>query len=250
MAEEKLSILKNLKNLSIRVDALRRAMDAVMNGTTPDHAKWGAFKNYARAYSALARLYVSVSGDRAINVYEAEKLGGSTNTLWPVQKEIFDTVYADTLILSALLSRFDSGVSASISEIQDLLVANLRKVIFAKPEKELDVQNAIETLFVGRGYQKAVHYDREAGKIKFSGKEFVPDFVFPEFNLAIEVKLIKERSHISKCVEEISADIPAYRSVYGSILFCVYDLGEVRDVNEFQEGIQKQSGVRICIIKH
>jgi hypothetical protein len=40
--------------MTVRVDALRRAMDAVLGGTTPDRGKWGAFKNYARAYSAFA----------------------------------------------------------------------------------------------------------------------------------------------------------------------------------------------------
>jgi hypothetical protein len=149
-----------------------------------------------------------------------------------------------------LLAAYDTGVSASISEVQDLLVANLRKVIFSKPERETDVQNAVEALLVGRGYQKSIDYDREAGKLKFSGKEFIPDFIFPNFHLALEIKLIKERAHISKCVEEMSADVPAYLSKYKSILFCVYDLGEIRDVNDFQEGLQKQDGVRICVIKH
>lgn len=145
---------------------------------------------------------------------------------------------------------YDTGVSASISEIQDLLIANLRKVIFSRPEREYDIQNAVEALLIGRGYQKSIDYDREAGKFNFSGKEFVPDFIFPTFDLALEIKLVKERVRISQCIEEMSADIPAYLSRYRSVLFCVYDMGEIRDVNEFQEGLQKQRGVRICVIKH
>src|SRR6266481_2375933 len=121
--------LDSLKDLSVRVDALRRAMDAVMAGSTPDHGKWVGFKNYARAYSNLARRYVQVSGDNTIALYDAEKLKGSMDTVWPVQKELFETIYTSTLILSGILSQFDSGVSASVSEIQDLFVANLRKVI-------------------------------------------------------------------------------------------------------------------------
>lgn len=159
-------------------------------------------------------------------------------------------VYADTLILSGILSAYALDASAPVSKIQDLLTANLRKVIFQRPDREVDVQNAIEALLVGRGYQKGVTYDREAGKINFSGKEFIPDFVFPGIHLALEVKLIKTKSDISGCVEQMSADIPAYISKYNNILFCVYDTGETRDVSEFQEGIQKQPGVRICTIKH
>lgn len=239
-----------LKQLSIRADALRRAMETIMSGTTPDHAKWGAYKNYAKAYNQLAGSYVNLSGDNSVNMYDVDNLKGAMDTVWPVQKSIFDTIYADTLILSSILSAYDIGLSASISQIQDLLAANLRKAIFQRPDREIDVQNTIETLFVGRGYQKAVDYDRESGKIKFSGKEFIPDFVFPGMRLAIEVKLIKEGGSISKCIEEMSADIPAYLSAYECALFCVYDLGEIRDLNEFQHGFQKQSGVRICVIKH
>jgi REase_DpnII-MboI len=142
------------------------------------------------------------------------------------------------------------GNIASISEIQDLLVANLRKVIFKTPENEVDVQNAIESLLIGRGYQKPMDYDRETGKVKFSGKEFIPDFVFRSYDLALEAKLIKAKQQISNCIEEMSADIPAYLSAYKTLLFCVYDLGAIRDVNEFQDGLQRQSGVRVCVIKH
>jgi hypothetical protein len=239
-----------LKKLAIRVDALRRAMDAVMGGSTPDHAKWGAFKNYARAYNVLAGEYSKLTGERNINLYNLDKIKGSMDTVWPVQKEIFDTVYADTLALSGLLVEYDVGISASISEIQDLLVANLRKVIFRRPESEIEVQNAIESLLVGRGYQKPLDFDRETGRVKLSGKEFVPDFIFKSFALALEVKLVRAKQQVSTCVEEMSADSTAYLSGYKNVLFCVYDLGEIRDVNEFQDGLQKEPGVRVCVIKH
>lgn len=225
-------------------------MDTTIAGSTPDHAKWGAFGHYTRAYQGLAERYIAISGDHTVQLYDVSKLTGAMDTLWPIQKQIFDTIYADTLILSGLLSQFDTGTSASISELQDLLTANLRKVMFSKPERESDVQNAIETLLVGRGYQRSIHYDREAGKVKFSGKEFIPDFVFPGFSTALEVKLVKEASSLSNCIEEMCADIPAYLSAYGSVLFCVYDLGAIRDVGEFQLGIQSQQGVRICVVKH
>ena len=52
---------------------------------------------------------------------------------------------------------------------------------------------------------------------------------------------------MSSCVEEMSADATAYLSVYKNVLFCVYDLGEIRDVNEFQDGLQKEPGVRVCV---
>jgi DpnII restriction endonuclease len=247
MVDQKQDILKKL---AVRVDGLRRAMDAVIGGTTPDHGKWRAFKNYARAYNTFAVEYRNVTGDRTIHVYDVEKIKKPGSTVWSIQKEIFDTIYADTLILSGLLATYDTGISASISEIQDLLVANLRKVIFRKPEAETDIKDAVESLLIGRGYQKSIDYEREAGKVRFSGREFIPDFVFPPLSLALEVKFIKEQHQISRCIEEMCADIPAYLSHYKSVLFCVYDLGHIRDLVEFQAGLQKQSGVRICVVKH
>jgi REase_DpnII-MboI len=238
-----------LKGMFIRVDGLRRAMETVMNGTTPDHGKWGAFGTFARAYNALAKQYVAETGD-SINTYDLSPMKGFGDTVWPAQKQIFDMIYADTLILSGILSAYEVGESASVSAIQDMMVANLRKVIFTKPERELEVQNAIESLIIGRGYQKGVNYDRESGKVKFSGKEFIPDFIFYELSLALEMKLIRDKSHISPCIEEMSADATAYTSVYNNVLFCVYDNGVIRDVNEFQNGLQKENGVRVCVIKH
>lgn len=222
-----------------------------MNSSAPDHAKWVSFRDYLRTYNAFAERYVRLSGDKSVTLYQnLDKLSGSMDTVWPLQKQYFEKAYMATLILSGLLSQFDSGVSASVSEIQDLLGANLRKVIYTEPEREVDVQNAIETLLVGRGYQKGVHYDREAGKFKFSGKEFIPDFVFPGLKVALEVKLIKERGQVSTCVEEMSADTTAYLSVYDTVLFCVYDLGVVRDEVEFQGGIQSNDRARVCLVKH
>ncbi len=117
MADEKNS---TLRKLAVKVDALRRAMDAVMSGTTPDHGKWGAFKSYAGAYNTLAAEYNGVTGERNVRTYNLDKIRAST--VWPAQKTIFDTVYADTLMLSGLLNAYDVGISASISKIQDLLV--------------------------------------------------------------------------------------------------------------------------------
>ena len=45
----------------------------------------------------------------------------------------------------------------------------LRTVIFDKLQKEIEVQNAIEALLLGRGLNKGIDYDRESGKFEFSG---------------------------------------------------------------------------------
>jgi len=89
-------------------------MDAVMGGSAPNQARWGAFKNYARAYNTFAGEYVKLTGERNINLYDVAKMKGSMDTVWPVQKEIFDTIYADTLALSGLLVEYDVGISVRL----------------------------------------------------------------------------------------------------------------------------------------
>ena len=71
--------------------------------------------------------------------------------------------------------------------LTDFLQANLRKAVFVTPEREMEVQNGIESLIVGRGMAKGTDYDRETGRVKTSGKESVPDFIFSNLKLCLEV---------------------------------------------------------------
>jgi hypothetical protein len=102
---KKMSDQASLKSLSARVDGLREAMEVVMRGTTPDHGKWSAAPSYARSYSELARQHVADSGDKTIRVYDTNKLRSSGDMTWPEQKSLFDTVYADILMLNKDLSQ-------------------------------------------------------------------------------------------------------------------------------------------------
>ena len=127
---------------------------------------------------------------------------------------------------------------------------NLRKAIFLPPEREVDVQNVVEQLLIGRGLEKGIGYDRETGRVKVSIKEVVPDFTLAKFGLAIEVKLSKDRSRSKILVDEINSDIMAYCKQYPSILFIVYDMGSIRDEVEFKHDLEASEGVSVIIVKH
>lgn len=62
----------------------------------------------------------------------------------------------------------------------------LRTVIFDKPQKEIEVQNAIEALLLGRGLNKGIDYDRESGKSEFSGKEYIQILLFLNYHYALK----------------------------------------------------------------
>jgi len=103
-------------------------------------------------------------------------------------------------------------------------------------------------LLLGRGLSKGVDYDRESGKLEFSGKEYIPDFVIKKLSLCIEVKLLREGRR-SKVIEEISADITAYKKVYSRQLYVVYDLGVIQNEAEFKHDIEAIDGVKVVIVK-
>lgn len=132
------------------------------------------------------------------------------------------------MLLASLEESMDF-VDDEFDNIENFLQSRLRTVIFQKPEKEVEVQNAIESLLLGRGLAKGVDYDRESGKFEFSGKEYIPDFIMPKMSLCIEVKLLKE-GRKSRIIEEISADMTAYKKnmTVNYMLFMTWALFKMR----------------------
>lgn len=94
--------------LSAQVTALRHAMEAVINGDTPDHFKWTGVNSFVKKYSRLAIQYREITGDETIMVYDVEKLKNPYDMLWPSQKSLFDSVYTETLMLQATLTVSES----------------------------------------------------------------------------------------------------------------------------------------------
>lgn len=71
----------------------------------------------------------------------------------------------------------------------------------------------------------------------------------PNMSLCIEVKLLRA-GRKSRVIEEISADITAYKKIYPHQLFVVYDLGDIQNETEFKCDIEMTDGVKVIIIKH
>ena len=98
--------------------------------------------------------------------------------------------------------------------------------------------------------QRGVDYDRETGRVKHPGKESIPDFVFRQFSTELEVKLIKDRSNVSRIVDEINADVIAYSKGYEHVIFVVYDNEEISDVDEFKRDIESSGNSKVLVIKN
>ena len=51
-------------------------------------------------------------------------------------------------------------------------------------------------------------------------------------------------------VAEINDDILAYRTMSGNLLFVVYDVGYIRDVDLFSEAFEQHQNVIVRVVKH
>jgi REase_DpnII-MboI len=176
---------------------------------------------------------------------------GSTNSLAMVQQELYEAVRVNLHVLKAYLTDRVGLRADRVIELADFFQANVRRGVLRPPERERDVQHAVELLLIGRGLQKGTDYDREVGRAKVSSKEVIPDFVLVPLKLAVEVKLLKEASAVARVIDEINADILGYGKAYESIVFVVYDLGgTIRDEVEFRRDLEASQGVRVVLIKH
>lgn len=181
--------------------------------------------------------------------FNTDSMQGQMDTAWPIQKEVLENVYIQTRVLRATLEGDFDFAGDMVGELASLVEVNLRGAVFKQPEHERDVQNSLEALLIGRGYHKGTDFDRGAGKVEFSGKEYVPDFCVRKFSLAIEVKLLKDPRFQSRIVGEMTADITAYAKEYDNQLYVVYDIGCIQNVPQFKSDIGQCEGMRVVVVK-
>ena len=234
-------------------NALLESMNASLRTDTDNNNKWkyAGYWQYARKYNQLVEAISKIIKiETVVDVFNMQKLPSIGDTFLPEQKAYFESVHANLSILKAYLEIKLDIKADEITGLTNFLQANLRKAIFHEPEKEVDIQDAIEQLLIGRGLTKGIDYDRETGRIKVSIKEVVPDFIFPRLGLALEVKLSKDKNKSRAIVDEINADIKAYSKQYSSMMFVVYDLSTIRDEVEFKQDLEVTNQVYLIVVKH
>lgn len=240
---------QHLRMAEALLDAMTSAVSA---SSATDVWRFASYKQFARKYNQIVEQAGSIERIEApIDVYNLDHMPGSTNTIAMVQQELFESVRANLSILVAYLRNRTQPKAERITGIADFLQGSLRRGVLGRPEREKDVQDAVEQLLIGRGMEKGLHYDREVGRVKVSAKEVIPDFVLPPLKTAIEVKFLKEGATVGRIVDEINADIQAYRKAYDAVVFVVYDVaGVLRDEAEFRRDLEATEGVRVLVIKH
>ncbi len=133
-----------------------------------------------------------------------------------------------------------------LTELEEFLYKNLRKNIINRPEKEKDIQDVIAIMLNSKG----ISYQREIVRISYSAKTFIPDFTFEDLNATLEVKFCKTDQKEKALVDEINADILAYSTKYQNLTFLIYDMGMIRDTEQFANDIEKNSPrIKVLVIK-
>jgi hypothetical protein len=239
-----------LSNATALLEAMRYSATTV-SGESANIGRYSSYKTFLRKYNELVRQAAPLLANAAIlDEFPLDKIKGSADTTWPQQKEYFDAAYSNTALLKSLVEGTIGYAEDETHNLSDFIQANLRRTVFATPVRETEIQNGVESLFVGRSMAKGIGYDRETGRVKASGKESIPDFIIPRLNLCLEVKLLKANSETKSLVDEINADIRVYATKYDRQLYVVYDLGIIRDEAEFKRDLESAPGVSVLIIKH
>lgn len=224
-----------------------------------EHMRWLAnglrileevFGNRSRYYQTLANFNWSVTGTMLIHGWD-----------WEYQKEqqhnqafLEQTKQAEGLLLAAQdhlasseiteVYEDNSSMTETIVSIINLGEKKLRKLIRETPSKEKEVQDKYEDLLLASD----IEYAKEFPHITYSSKQYIPDFSFEKFNLAVEIKLCKNEE--KALIAQLNDDILAYKTKFKSILFIIYDLGNIRDVENFKQEFEKHDDIIVQIIKH
>jgi hypothetical protein len=243
MKEELSKIYRNAKSL-------KDSMEFAYLNDDNKISQYGSFKNFARKYNDLTLKAHKLIDVSLLDVYDIEKLKHPASLTWPDQKLIFDGVLMNIRLLISVLENELDVKDSKTQEIKNFLASNLRKAIFEIPKNEIDVQDSSEKLLIGKGLSKGIDYDRETGRVKVSIKEVIPDFIFPKFSLALEVKFSKDKTKSKAIIDEINADIRSYSKDYANIIFLIYDLGSIRDEDEFKNDLDNKENIQLLIIKH
>lgn len=119
--------------------------------------------------------------------------------------------------------------SKEIFSVISHIKKSLRKLFRQKPESEKEVQDKLEDLFIGA----ELKYRREQVHIPYSSKTYIPDFAFDDISCAVEAKYCNHAKREKELIDEINADIKAYKTRYDNLVFVVYDCGFIRDADAF-----------------
>lgn len=241
-----------LKNLLSHTKALEDAMKFIYRTSdTNDIFPFTNYKTFMRKYNEIAQKVLKEINEEVIfDTYDLDKVKDWADTVKPQHKMYFDVVLANVALLRSTIENKLDIKNEEILNLINFFNSSLRKAVLHDPKNEAYIQDTVEQLLIGKGLAKGIDYDREVGRIKVSIKEYKPDFIFLKLDLALEIKISKTKAKSKEIVDEINADIQAYGKGYSQLLFLIYDVGTIRDEEEFKNDIDNKDNIQLIIVKH
>ncbi|MFL6544227.1 MAG: hypothetical protein ACJ8LM_03485 [Candidatus Udaeobacter sp.] len=242
-----------LKDQLAAIRALRAAMEQTLSAKVETHWRFVGYRNYMEKYQTIATEIAKVVKITVpIGFWDLSKVKFSFEVIGLVQKEYFEGVYTNVLLLESFLETEIGARDDEIRALSDFFQVSLRQAVFDQPETERQIQDVVEQLLIGRGFVRGVDYEREKGRVKVSIKEAIPDFIVWRLGgLAIEVKLCRDKNSAKNIIDEVNADIQAYGKKYQAMLFIIYDIGAIQNEVEYKQGIEAvEKNIHVVIVKH
>lgn len=250
-----------IKSICSQIDEIKKLQRGIR--FSAEHIKWWTdtlyllediFGENSRIYLSLANLSWQPSGSFVADMYSMEQVldqkrdeaylsalerarGILGSGITQIKRKGIENVYE---------GKNPSKQSSDIVKIISLIDTKLRKTIRRKPEKEREVQDALEILFIAALDKE---FTREKENLEYSGKAYIPDFVFKKINTVVEAKLCNSPKREKEIIDEINADIAAYKTKYANLIFIVYDLGIIRDSDKMRNRLEENENVIIRIVK-
>lgn len=254
----------NKKDALKAIDNLINEIPTICQSTrkSPAHMRWLAnclrileeiFGQDSRYYLTIANFSWHETGEMLIQEYwnrdyELEKKHNSAFVIQMNQAKGLLLAAKDQLTQSDISEVYEgkntSNEASELIRIINLGEKKLRKLIRTIPEKEKDIQDKFEDLLLAND----IECSREHPHIEYSSKKYIPDFSFTKINLAVEIKLCKNDE--KGLIAQLNDDILAYKTEFRNLLFIIYDLGQIRDIEMFKSSFESQTDVIIQVIKH
>lgn len=247
---------ENTAYLFNRADELLKSIKLVYEMESRDksqYSKMSAFSGHKTFATQLSYLVADVLKEfpgANFYTYDIIQMKDVFHSVYGYRRDIMDGVLIEVGKIRAFLQSKLGQEREEINEIISLITHKLRSIIRNTPNKESEIQDKIEDLLIGKGYNKGTDFDRETGRVKTGVKESVPDFIFRTLSLCIEVKFVKDSQGPKKITEEMNSDITSYSTAYSNIFFVVYDNGgHIQNIDAFKYKIIGRH-IYIEVIKH
>lgn len=145
--------------------------------------------------------------------------------------------------LNAIANSFSTKNKQSLETV---IERSLRLAFKEKPPySEREVQHFLDVILCASGYT----FVREGPTFFFSLKGYRPDFSNDAQQLVVEVKLCRGKDDVNRVIEEMNADINPYLERYSSVLFVVFDLGGIYDVEKFSKDFERDDRIHVVVVK-